>query len=135
MTWPHAASAFHRAAPDEHGQAHRDDDDDGDLPSPGPRNADEEVSSEDTDGHADGDLDDATEALAVGDPEADDGDDGREERCGMREDVACNPPGDTCGQGALDEQEGPRAQPPDAAGDPHAAAAPGPVERVDDPSI
>ena len=40
-----------RAAADEQRQTHRDDDDGGDLPSTGPREADEEVGSEDTDGH------------------------------------------------------------------------------------
>ena len=69
------------------GEAHRDDDDDGHLPGTGAEHEHDEVTDEDADRDADGHLGDAPQPLAVGEPEAEDRRDRREERVAVPEDV------------------------------------------------
>ena len=77
----------------------------------GAEHGDDEVADEHADRHADGHLDDAPQPLAVGQAEAEDRRDRREERGGVAEHLARDEPRDEHADADLHEEHPPGAQP------------------------
>ena len=94
------------------GDAHREDDDDRHLPRAVAEPEDDDVADEHADGDAHRHLDDPAQPLPVGEPEAEDGGDGGEERDRVTEHVGGDEPGDEDGDADLEDERPPVAQPP-----------------------
>ena len=98
---------------EQHGEAHRGEGDDGDLPRPDTEGAREPGTDEDADTHSDRDLDDPPVPLTERHAEADDGRHRREERLRMSEHCGGQEPRSAGRDGALQDEEDAFAQPDD----------------------